>query len=118
MTEDALGYLLGLTAIVAVLIVLPWLIFHHVTKWKTAATLTTEDENLLDGLHDLARRLDERMCTIERIVQAENPNWRAVACDPVETALEDRSNRLLGADALADDRLPTRRSNRASRRDA
>ena len=40
---------------------LPWLIFHYITKWKTAATLTTEDENLLDELHDLARRLDDRM---------------------------------------------------------
>ena len=37
---------------------LPWIIFHYITKWKTAATLTTEDENLLDELHDLARRLE------------------------------------------------------------
>ena len=50
---------------------LPWIIFHYITKWKTAATLTKEDENLLDELHDVARRLDERMCTIERILQAE-----------------------------------------------
>ena len=96
---------------------LPWLIFHYITKWKTAATITTEDENLLDELHDLARRLDERMCTIERIVQAENPNWRSVACDPVETALEERGNRMLEAGGLDPDGLTTRRSNRA-RRDA
>ncbi len=69
---------------------LPWLIFHYVTKWKTAATLTTEDENLLDELHDLARRLDDRMCSIERIMTAENPNWRAIACDPATTGIEDR----------------------------
>ncbi len=75
----------------------PWVLFHYITKWKTAATLTREDENLLDELHDLARRLDDRMCTIERIVQAENPNWRALGCDPVETALEDRSERMLEA---------------------
>jgi phage shock protein B len=73
---------------------LPWLIFHYITKWKSQATITTEDENLLDELHDLARRLDERMGTIERIVQADNPNWRAIAADPVEAALEDRSERL------------------------
>lgn len=75
----------------------PWVIFHYITKWKTAATLTREDENLLDELHDLARRLDDRMCTIERIVQAENPNWRQLGCDPLETALEDRSDRMLEA---------------------
>jgi phage shock protein B len=77
---------------------LPWLIFHYITRWKTAATLTHEDERLLDDLHDLARRLDERMCTLERIMTAENPNWRAVACDPTEVALTGRtvSNQSVG----------------------
>lgn len=55
---------------------LPWLIFHYVTKWKQAATLTQGDEKLLDELHDAARRLDDRLCTIERIMTAENPAWR------------------------------------------
>jgi phage shock protein B len=81
-------------AITAIFVVLPWIIFHYISKWKTAATLTTEDENLLDELHELARRLDNRMGTIERIIQAENPNWRALGQDPVETVLEDRSERL------------------------
>ena len=79
-------------AIVGMLFIgLPWLIFHYVTQWKKAATLTGEDEKLLDELHDLARRLDERMCSIERIMTAENPNWRALACDPVDAAIESRA---------------------------
>ncbi len=55
---------------------LPWLIFHYITKWKTAATITGSDEKLLDELHEMARRLDDRLCSIERIMTAENPNWR------------------------------------------
>jgi phage shock protein B len=55
---------------------LPWLIFHYVTKWKQAKTLTSGVEKLLDELHDAARRLDDRLCTIERIMTAENPDWR------------------------------------------
>ena len=55
---------------------LPWLIFHYVTKWKQAKTLTEGDEKLLDDLHDAARRLDDRLCTIERIMTVENPDWR------------------------------------------
>ena len=94
-------------AITAIFVVLPWIIFHYISKWKTAATLTTEDENLLDELHELARRLDDRMRTIERIIQAENPNWRALGQDPVETVLEDRSERLYEAAG---------RTNRPSRR--
>jgi len=68
---------------------LPWIIFHYITRWKTAATLTNEDEKLMEELYDLARRLDERMCSIERIMSAENPNWRSIACDPADTGLAD-----------------------------
>jgi phage shock protein B len=100
-------YLIPIVIVGMLFIGLPWLIFHYVTKWKSQATITTEDENLLDELHELARRLDERMSTIERIVQADNPNWRAIAGDPVETALEDRSERIYEAE---------RASNRPSRR--
>ncbi len=69
---------------------LPWIIFHYITKWKSAATLTQADENLLDELHDVARRLDDRMVTIERILAAENPNWRSVGADPLRRELEDQ----------------------------
>jgi phage shock protein B len=82
--------LIPLIVVPAIFLGLPWIIFHYITKWKSAATLTREDEDLLDELHDVARRLDERMCTIERILAAENPSWRSVACDPVEAMLEDR----------------------------
>ena len=85
--------LIPLIIVPVLFIGLPWLIFHYITRWKTAATLTREDESLLDELHEVARRLDERMCTIERIMQAENPNWRQVACDPVELSIEDRGAR-------------------------
>jgi phage shock protein B len=74
----------------AIFIALPWIIFHYITKWKSAATLTAEDENLLDDLHELARRLDDRVCTVERIMTAENPNWRQLACDPVDTGITDQ----------------------------
>ena len=75
-----------------------WIILHYVSKWKTQKTLTSEDEDLLDELYDLARRLDDRMVTVERIIQAETPNWRSLGQDPVETALEDRTERLYQAE--------------------
>lgn len=78
-------------AILTVLIGLPWLVFHYITRWKTAATLTNEDEKLMEELYDLARRLDDRMCSIERIMTVENPNWRAISCDPAATGIEDRN---------------------------
>jgi phage shock protein B len=67
----------GVMAIGAIFIGLPWLILHYVTKWKTSATLTREDENLLEDMSDTARRLDDRLATIERIMAADNPNWKS-----------------------------------------
>jgi phage shock protein B len=64
---------------------LPWLIFHYVTKWKQAPKITNEDEKLLDELYSLARRLEDRVSTVERIVAADHPDWKAgmpLASDP------------------------------------
>ncbi len=60
----------------AIVLGLPWIIFHYVTKWKTAATITNDDEALLEELYQLARRLDERMDTVERLVASDNPDFR------------------------------------------
>ena len=67
---------------------LPWLVFHYITKWKTSAKLTGGDEKLLDELYDAARRMDDRLCSIERIMTAENPNWKQ-QCLP-ETSARQR----------------------------
>ncbi|MEM9087006.1 MAG: envelope stress response membrane protein PspB [Pseudomonadota bacterium] len=54
---------------------LPWLILHYVTKWKTATTITSDDEVLLEELYNLAKRLDERMDTVERLVASDDPSF-------------------------------------------
>lgn len=59
----------------AIFIGLPWVVLHYVTKWKTAATITTDDEALLEELYQLAKRLDERMDTVERLVASDNPDF-------------------------------------------
>lgn len=74
-----------------VIIGLPWLILHYVTKWKTRTSLTAEDETMLDDLYDLARRLDDRMLTLERILHDENPNWNPLAAERGRPLLEERS---------------------------
>ena len=84
------GDLFGMMIAMGVLFIgLPWLVFHYITKWKTAARLTGGDENLLDELHDAARRLDDRLCSIERIMSADNPEWRR-QCLPREDMVRER----------------------------
>jgi len=60
----------------AIFLGLPWIIMHYITKWKTAATITNDDENLLEELYNLAKRLDERMDTVERLVASDNPEFK------------------------------------------
>ena len=72
--EDAA---IALIVLPTMFIGLPWVILHYITQWKKSASITREDENLLDELHDSARRLDDRLATIERIIAADNPNWKS-----------------------------------------
>lgn len=72
MMED---FLLPVLVVGMIFVGLPWVVLHYLTKWKTSAALTSEDENMLDSLHDTARRLEERLITIERIVAADNPDF-------------------------------------------
>ncbi|MGH6615631.1 envelope stress response membrane protein PspB [Sphingomonas sp.] len=69
------GFIVAIS-IVSVVIGLPWLILHYITRWKTAPKITQEDEKLLDEMHYLARRLEDRLNTVERIVAADNPDWK------------------------------------------
>jgi phage shock protein B len=61
--------------VAAIFIGLPWVVLHYMTKWKTAATITTDDEVLLEELYNLAKRLDQRMDTVERLVAADDPDF-------------------------------------------
>lgn len=74
--DDLFGLSVPLVAIASIFIGLPWLILHYATQWRRARGLSVEDERLLDELHELARRLDDRLGTIERIVAADDPDWR------------------------------------------
>jgi phage shock protein B len=87
----------ALILIPMVAIGVPWIILHYITKWKTSATLTTDDEVLLEELYQLARRLDERMDTVERLVAADHPDFHT----PRITAdLESDNQKLRELDRL------------------
>ena len=59
----------------AIFLGLPWIIMHYITKWKTAATLTNDDEKMLSEMYELARRLEDRLDTVERLVSSDNPDF-------------------------------------------
>ena len=72
---------------------LPWLVLHYVTQWKKTGSLTGEDEKLLDEMHYAARRLEDRLNTIERIIAADHPEWKLGNNPASETLDYDVSRR-------------------------
>src|SRR5438045_8703155 len=73
---------------------MPWIILHYVTKWKLAPKITDEDEKLLDEMFNLARRLEDRLNTVERIVAADNPDFKpSLTAQPNPTYQPARRNR-------------------------
>jgi phage shock protein B len=63
-----------LVAVLAIFVGMPWIILHYITKWKQqSGTISRADENLLEELYETARRLDDRLHSIERIMAAETP---------------------------------------------
>ncbi|MDE2341335.1 MAG: envelope stress response membrane protein PspB [Alphaproteobacteria bacterium] len=55
---------------------MPWVILHYITQWRKGSSLSVEDEHLLDDMYETARKLEDRMMTIERIIAADHPNWK------------------------------------------
>ncbi len=53
-----------------------WIVFHYVTKMKTAKGLSSEDEKMLSEVWESTNRMEERIITLERILDIEAPNWR------------------------------------------
>ncbi len=53
-----------------------WIIFHYVTKMKTSKGLSPEDEKMLSEVWESANKMQERINTLERILDIESPDWR------------------------------------------
>ena len=59
------------------LVGMPWILLHYLTQWRRMGSLTADDETLMEELHETARRLDDRLATIERIIAADRPEPRS-----------------------------------------
>jgi phage shock protein B len=71
--------MLFLSAVIVFLVIVApiWILAHYLTRWRTAKTLSNEDEKLLAELRDYADKLERRINTLERILDAETPHWRS-----------------------------------------
>lgn len=72
-----MGELATLAVILFLTIGLPlWLVLHFVTRWKQSREISRDDEQMLEELWALSQRLDDRIETLERILDDDHPTWR------------------------------------------
>jgi phage shock protein B len=54
-----------------------WIVAHYITRWRTAKSLSSEDEKVLRELWQNAEKMEQRLDSLERILDAEAPGWRS-----------------------------------------
>ncbi len=73
----SVGILFGVAAILFFLLVLPiFLVLHFVTKWRQSREFSKDDERMLEDLWELSQRLEDRLETLERILEDDLPRKR------------------------------------------
>jgi phage shock protein B len=66
--------MLEVPLILFLVIVAPiWIIAHYTTRWRLAKSLSPEDEKQFAELWQTAERMEQRIDSIERILEAEEP---------------------------------------------
>ena len=53
-----------------------WIVFHYITKMKMSKGLTPEDEKMLAEVWESTKKMEDRIQTLERILDIESPTWR------------------------------------------
>ncbi len=63
--------------IVFMVIVAPiWIVMHYRTAGKKSVGLSEDEQQSLDELAEVAEAMEERISTLESILDAETPDWR------------------------------------------
>ena len=66
-----------LTVVLLLIIAVPlFIVLHFVTKWKQTREISKDDEQLLEDMWQLSLRLEERLETLEKILDDDMPSWR------------------------------------------
>ena len=72
-----MGSMIGIALIVFLAVPAPiFIILYFITKWKQSREMSAADEHMLDDLWTLSQRLEERLESLETILDNEVPEWR------------------------------------------
>ncbi len=53
-----------------------WILAHYIIRWRSAKALSSDEETMLSDLWENAAKMENRLHTLEQILDAEAPGWR------------------------------------------
>lgn len=68
-----------LTVALIVFIAIPapiFIVLHFITKWKQSREISGGDEEMLEDMWLMSQRMEERLESLETILDSELPEWR------------------------------------------
>lgn len=72
-----MGEMLFVLAIIFLTVCLPIIVvMHYATRWRKNREISREDEQMLEELWEMSQRVEERVHTLERILDNEEQDWR------------------------------------------
>ncbi len=72
-----MGELLTIALILFIVIPAPlFIVLHFITKWKQSREISGGDEKLLEDMWLMSQRMEERLESLETILDSELPEWR------------------------------------------
>ncbi|RUO77405.1 envelope stress response membrane protein PspB [Idiomarina seosinensis] len=75
--ETVIGALIAPVIIFTLFVAPIWLILHYRSKKQVNKGLTEEERSQLNQMVEKVEKMRDRIRTLERILDADSPNWRA-----------------------------------------
>ena len=77
-TAIALSFLgiLRLATIFVFVVAVIWIIWRYGSRRREASILTEHEQTVLDDLARIADKMERRLQTLEKIIEADDPKWR------------------------------------------
>lgn len=74
--SEILGILIAPIALFLIFAAPLWMILHYRHRNKTVYELGTNDQNKIAELQQIAEKMEERLMTMENILDSEHSGWR------------------------------------------
>ncbi len=72
-----MGELLTIALIVFIAVPAPlFIVLHFITKWKQSREISGGDEKMLEDLWMMSQRFEQRLESLETILDSDLPDWR------------------------------------------